>query len=50
MNKTFNTNFQIYLELALAVNKSLYEENKIPFYIFKKAEDEILKKIKSENT
>ena len=42
-----NSKYQLYLELALLINKDMYDTNKIPYNIFKATEDELLKKIKS---
>ena len=42
-----NSHQEIYLEIALFINKEMYEENCIPYDIFKKTEEELLKKIKS---
>lgn len=47
MNIVFETKYQIYLELALVINKEMYEKKEIPYYVFKFAEDELLKKLHS---
>jgi hypothetical protein len=38
----------LYFELALILNKNYYEENLIPYSIFKLSETELLKKVKCE--
>lgn len=45
-----NKNKEIILELALALNKELSDENKISYKMFKSTEESILKQIKSINS
>ena len=49
MKITIKSKELLYLELALSVNKEMYDANEIPFNLYKHAENEILKKIKSIN-
>lgn len=42
-----NSSKEIYLEIALSINKEMYASNYIPYHIFKTTEEELLKKIKS---
>lgn len=44
MQKKFDSNDQLYIELALALNKQMYDENEISYNIFKITEDTLLKK------
>ena len=46
MKTTIKSREHLYLELALKVNKEMYDTNEIPFNLYKYVEDEILKKIK----
>ena len=39
-------NNKIYLEVALIINKELFEENKITYQVYKKVERQILKELK----
>ena len=39
-------NNKIYLEVALILNKELFEENKITYQVYKKVERQILKELK----
>lgn len=41
-----SSNNHLYYELALIINKEMFDSNNIPFNLFKSVEDEILKKIK----
>ena len=43
INKIFNTKNDIYLEIALIINSDLYKENNIDYYIYKTAENKLLK-------
>ncbi len=43
-NTIIDSNFQIYLELTLLLNKELYDEKIIPFSLFKISEEILLKK------
>ena len=43
--KIFSNN-QLYLELSLAINKQMYDDNEISYNIFKITEDLLLKKIR----
>ena len=43
--KIFSNN-QLYLELALSINKQMYDDNEISYNIFKITEDTLLKKVK----
>lgn len=45
-----NKNKEIILELALALNKELSDENKLSYKMFKSTEKSILKQIKSINS
>lgn len=45
-----NKNKEIILELALALNKELSDENKLSYKMFKSTEESILKQIKSINS
>lgn len=42
-----NKNKAILLEVALSINKEMFDENKISYKIFKYAEENILKELKS---
>lgn len=44
-----NKNKEILLEVALTLNKELFNENKISYKMFKYAEENILKELKSRN-
>ena len=44
IRKNFNTNKQLYIELALVINKQMYDDNEISYNIFKITEDILLKK------
>ena len=44
-----NKNKEILLEVALTLNKELFNENKISYKMFKYTEDNILKEFKSCN-
>ena len=44
--KNIDSNNQLYIELALAINKQMYDDNEIPYNIFKITEDTLLKKVK----
>ena len=44
-----NKNKEILLEVALTLNKELFNENKISYKMFKYTEENILKKLKSRN-
>ena len=44
-----NKNKEILLEVALTLNKELFNENKISYKMFKYTEDNILKELKSCN-
>ena len=44
-----NKNKEILLEVALTLNKELFNENKISYKIFKYTEENILKELKSRN-
>ena len=40
-----NSYKEIYLEIALSINKEIYESNYIPYHIYKSTEEELLKKL-----
>ncbi len=44
-----NKNKEILLEVALYLNKELFNENKISYKMFKYTEENILKELKSHN-
>ena len=44
-----NKNKEILLEVALTLNKELFNENKISYKMFKYTEENILKELKSRN-
>lgn len=44
--KVKNKNKEILLEVALTLNKELFDENKISYKMFKYTEDNILKELK----
>ena len=44
--KNIDSNNQLYIELALAINKQMYDDNEISYNIFKITEDTLLKKVK----
>ena len=44
-----NKNKEILLEIALTLNKELFNENKISYKMFKYTEENILKELKSRN-
>ena len=44
-----NKNKEILLEVALTLNKELFNENKISYKMFKYTEENILKKLKSRS-
>lgn len=46
IKKNIDSNNQIYIELALAINKQMYDDNEISYNIFKITEDILLKKVK----
>lgn len=46
VNKIKYKNKEILLEVALSLNKELFEENKISYKIFKYTEENILKELK----
>lgn len=45
--KKINSKKEIYLRLALSINKDMFDSKLIPYNIFKVTEDELIKKIKS---
>ena len=45
IHNLINSKYEIYLEIALIVNKSLYDEKRIPYYLYKTTENKILKQI-----
>ena len=46
INKLINSKEEIYLEVALIINKSLYDDKKIAYYTYKVTEEKILQRIK----
>lgn len=44
-----NKNKEILLEVALTLNKELFNENKISYKMFKYTEEKILKELKNRN-
>ena len=46
INKLLNSKYELYLEIALIVNKSMYNDQKIPYHIFKLTEEKLLEKVK----
>ncbi len=46
INRLFNSKYEIYLEIALIVNKNMYDSLLIPYNIYKITEDNILKKLR----
>ena len=44
-----NKNKEILLEVALTLNKELFNENKISYKMFKYTEENLLKELKSHN-
>ena len=49
MKEKINDNNQIYCEIALEINKQMYEEHYISYSLFKITETELLRKIKCTN-
>ena len=47
IHKLLDSKYELYLEVALIVNKNMYDEQKIPYHIFKLTEEKLLEKIKS---
>lgn len=43
--KIINDKYELYLEVALVVNQNMYNMEQIPYYVFKKTEEQLLKKI-----
>lgn len=48
--KVKNKNKEILLEVALTLNKELFDENKISYKMFKYTEDNILKELKKRKS
>ena len=46
MNELSNK-YELYLELALIINKNMYDDKEISYYLYKNVEDKLLYKIKS---
>lgn len=44
INKLIDTNYQLYLEIALSINKELFESKSIPYSVYKYTEDNLIKK------
>lgn len=44
-----NSKQELYYKLALIINLEMYESGRIPFNVFKRAEDKLLKKVKCES-
>lgn len=49
MKEKINDNNQIYCEIALEINRQMYEEHYISYSLFKITETELLRKIKCTN-
>lgn len=47
IHKLVNSKYDIYLEIALILNKSIYDEKKIDYHIYKMTEDKLLEMIKT---
>ena len=47
IHKLLDSKYELYLEIALIVNKSMYNDQKNPYRIFKLTEEKLLEKIKS---
>lgn len=45
--KFINSRYELYLEIALIVNNNMYNDNKIPYQVFKLTEEKLLEKIKA---
>ena len=45
--KTIDSKYEIYLELALIINKNIYNDKKITYHTYKITEDKILQIIKN---
>ena len=48
-NKVINSKQEIYVEIALRINKSLYDDKEISYYIYKKTENKLLQMLNREN-
>lgn len=47
VHKKIDSKYEIYLEIALIINKSLYNDKKISYHIYKMTEDKLLQSIKT---
>ncbi len=50
MHKLLESKYELYLEIALIVNQNMYNDQKIPYHLFKLTEEKLLEKIKTEKS
>ncbi len=48
INRVFDSRYEIYLEIALTINKRMYDDGEISYIMYNAVEKEILEKIKQE--
>lgn len=44
--RTFSSRYELYLEIALNINNSLFNDKKIDYLTYKLAQDKLLQKLK----
>lgn len=49
INKLLKNKYELYLELALTINKNMYNDKTITYQTYKQTEDNLLEKIKNNN-